>query len=69
MGGKDEKWRRKDMFDRLKRMFEDERALGGNCCGWCLTCSEAIDVLCCGGQGLGRGQLVPVINQILKLIF
>jgi hypothetical protein len=54
----------KDMFDKLKRMFEDERATG-----IMVACAEATDTLCCGGQGIGRGILVPITNQIVKLVF
>jgi hypothetical protein len=51
------------MFDKLKRMFEDERATG-----IMVACAEAADTLICGGQGILRGGLVPIGNQFLKLV-
>jgi hypothetical protein len=53
------------MFDKLKRMFEDERASPV----WCTACAKGIDTLICGGQGMLRGVFVPISNQLMKLIF
>jgi hypothetical protein len=63
----------KDMFDKLKRMFEDEEAAGifatliKEACG-CVALCKAIDIGLCGGQGMGRGIFVPITNQLMKLI-
>jgi len=61
------------MFNKIKKMFDDESALGTiatECIKGCCTCNAwatAMDTLFCGGQGMGRGIFVPIFNEFMKL--
>jgi hypothetical protein len=62
----------KDMFDKLKKMFEDERAMGAcleiiEMCCTPIVWAECIDTLCCAGF-LSAKSCVKVIEEIMKLI-
>ena len=67
----------KDMFDKLKRMFRGEDAMGSIveiCLGtfgtWCnvKAVATAIDTLFCGGGGILKGGIVPMCNNLLTEI-
>jgi len=42
-------------------------------CSWfspatiCGICTTGIDTLCCGGEGIGKGILVPIFTQLIGL--
>jgi len=63
------------MFNKIKKMFEDEEAIGGaltefvkGCCT-CTAWATACDTLFCGGEGIGKGIIVPICNEFMGLIF